>query len=128
MKRLITVGLAMFAGAALGAAAVNGLNAQGKPPGAYAVVDISEITDQKTFEQIGPKAGPSSSAFGGKFIVRTNNIVSVDGTPPKRFVVIGFDSMEKAQAWRSSPAQMEVIDLNKKSTKSRTFIVEGMAN
>jgi putative tryptophan/tyrosine transport system substrate-binding protein len=46
----------------------------------------------------------------------------------KRFVVIAFDSLEKAKAWRDSPAQKEVIDLNAKSTKSRTFIAEGMPN
>jgi hypothetical protein len=55
MNRLVTLGLAMLAGVAIGAAAVNGLSAQGQP-GAYAVVDISEITDQKTFGQILPKA------------------------------------------------------------------------
>jgi hypothetical protein len=81
MNRLATLGLAMLAGVAIGAAAVNGLNAQGKPPGGYAVVDISEIIDQKIFDQIGPKAGPSSAAFGGKYVVRTNNITSIDGTP-----------------------------------------------
>src|SRR5947209_7499811 len=45
MNQSIVVGLAMLAGAALGAAAVNGLHAQGRPPGSYAVIDISEITD-----------------------------------------------------------------------------------
>jgi uncharacterized protein (DUF1330 family) len=128
MNRLATLGLAMLAGVAIGAAAVNGLNAQGKPPGGYAVVDISEIIDQKIFDQIGPKAGPSSAAFGGKYVVRTNNITSIDGTPPKRLVIIAFDSVEKAKAWSNSPAQKEVFDLNKKSTKSRTFIAEGMPN
>jgi hypothetical protein len=34
--------------------------------------------------------------------------------------------MEKAVAWSNSPAQKEVFDLDKKSTKSRTFIAEGM--
>jgi hypothetical protein len=33
----------MLAGGAIGATAVNGLHAQGKAPGAYAVVDISAI-------------------------------------------------------------------------------------
>jgi hypothetical protein len=45
MNRYIALSLAMLAGAALGAAAVNGLHAQGKGPGAYAVFDISEINN-----------------------------------------------------------------------------------
>jgi uncharacterized protein (DUF1330 family) len=125
MNRVATLGLAMLAGVAIGAAAVNGLNAQGKPPGAYAVVDISEITDQNTFQQIVPKALPASDAFGGKYIIRTSKTTALDGTPPQRFVVIAFDSVEKAKAWDSSPAQKEVNDLRKKSTKSRVFIADG---
>jgi uncharacterized protein (DUF1330 family) len=124
MNRLAALAMALLAGAAIGAAAVNGLNAQGTP-GAYAVVDISEITDQNTFGQILPKALPASEAFGGKYIVRTSKITALDGTPPQRFVVIAFDSVEKAKAWDSSALQKEVNDLRKKSTKSRVFIADG---
>jgi hypothetical protein len=38
MNRSVTVGLAMLAGAALGAAAVEGLHAQAKPPGTAQVL------------------------------------------------------------------------------------------
>jgi uncharacterized protein (DUF1330 family) len=124
VNRLVTLGMAMLAGVAIGAAAVNGLKAQVQP-GAYAVVDISEITDQNTFGQIVPKALPASDAFGGKYIIRTGKTTALDGTPPQRFVVIAFDSVEKAKAWDSSPAQKEVNDLRKKSTKSRVFIADG---
>jgi uncharacterized protein (DUF1330 family) len=124
MNRFVTLAMALLAGVAIGAAAVNGLNAQGTP-GAYAVVDISEITDEKTFAQILPKALPASDAFGGKYIIRTAKTTGLDGTPPQRFVVIAFDSAEKAKAWDSSPAQKEVNDLRRKSTKSRVFIADG---
>lgn len=125
MTRHISMGLAMLAGAVLGAAAVNGLNAQGAAPGAYVVVDLSEITNPDVFQTLLPKAGPAATAFGGKFIMRTENIVATDGTPPKRFVVIGFDSIDKAKAWDASPAQKEITDIRLKSTKSRQFIVDG---
>jgi uncharacterized protein (DUF1330 family) len=124
MTRYIVMGIAMFVGGALGAAAVNGLHAQGKGPGAYAVVDIGEITDPAVFQTLLPKAGPANDAFGGQFVARTENIVALDGTAPKRFVIIGFESIEKAKAWDNSPAQVEVNAIRKKSTKSRTFIVD----
>ena len=124
MNRLVTLAMALLAGVAIGAAAINGLSAQGTP-GAYAVVDISEITDQNTFAQILPKALPASEAFGGKYIIRTGKTMGLDGTAPQRFVVIAFDSVEKAKAWDSSPAQKEVNDLRRKSTKSRVFIADG---
>jgi uncharacterized protein (DUF1330 family) len=126
MSRHITLGLTLLAGVAIGAFAINGLNAQGKPAGAYAIVDITEITDQKTFDQIPSKTTPASlEALGGKYVIRTNNLTSLDGTAPKRFVVIAFDSVEKAKAWDNSPALKEINDLRKKSTKSRVFIADG---
>ena len=130
MNRLATLGLAMLAGGAIGAAAVNGLSAQGKPPGAYAVVDISEITDPEGFKALGQRTNEAAAAnfkdLGGRYIVRTDKITALDGTAPKRFVVIAFDSAEKAQAWNNSPAQKDVNAIRAKTTKSRVFIVEGM--
>jgi uncharacterized protein (DUF1330 family) len=129
MNRSIGLGLAMLASFGLGAVAVNELNAQTKAPGAYAVIDISEITDSDTFvKQLLPKATPPVTAFGGQFIIRTENLVAINGTPPKRFVVIAFDSMEKAKAWENSPAQKEIDALRAKSTKSRAFIADGTIN
>jgi uncharacterized protein (DUF1330 family) len=129
MKTLFTVTIAMFAGAVLGAAAVDGLHAQGKALGAYAIVDISEITDSDTFtKQLLPKAAAPVTAFGGQFIVRTENTVVINGAPPARFVVIAFESMEKAKAWSASPAQKEIDALREKSTKSRSFIADGAIN
>ena len=129
MHQRIAMGLAMLASAAFGAVSVSGLKAQNKAPGAYAVIDISEITDSDTFtKQLLPKATPPVTAFGGQFIVRTENTVAINGTPPKRFVVIAFDSMEKAKAWENSPAQKEIDALRAKSTKSRAFIADGTVN
>ena len=126
MYRPIALGLAMLAGGAIGAVAVNGLHAQGKAPGAYAVVDISAITNPDLFKTLLPKAGPANDAFGGKYVIRTENIVGVIGTPPKRFVVIAFDSMDKAKAWSASAAQQEVDAIAAKSLNSRRLLVDGM--
>jgi len=123
MGQRITLGLAVLAGVAIGATAVGGLHAQGKP-GAYAIVDIAEITDQATFNTLLPKAGPAMKDSGGQFIIRTENITASSGTPPKRFVVIAFDNMDKLKAWAASPLQKEVDAIRDKSTKSREFFVE----
>ena len=126
MNRTIALGLVMLAGGAIGATAVNGLRAQGAAPAAYAVVDISAITNPDIFKTLGPKAGPAMAVSGGKFIMRTDKITNLDGTPPSRFVVIAFDSVAKAQAWNDFAAQKEVNDIRLQSTKSRSFVVEGM--
>jgi uncharacterized protein (DUF1330 family) len=128
MTRLISLGLALLAGVALGAVAVGGLNAQNKAPGAYAVIDISEITNPDLFKTLLSKAEAPVTAAGGKFIVRTEKITARDGAPPNRYVVIAFDSMEKAKAWGNLPAQKEIDDMRSKSTKARSFFVDGAAN
>ncbi len=130
MNRHITLGLAMLASAMFGAFAVNSLNAQSKSPGAYAIVDISEMTDANLFrEQLLPKVTPATvAAFGGQYLVRSENAVAIDGTPPRRFVVIAFDSMDRAKAWSTSQGQKEVDAIRMKATKSRQFLVEGFSN
>jgi uncharacterized protein (DUF1330 family) len=125
MNRYIPLGLAMLAGAALGAVAVNGLHAQGKGPGAYAIIDISAINSPDVFKTLLPKTAAATAAFGGKNVAVTDNIVALDGTPPKRFVVISFDSIDKTKAWYNSPAQEEINGIRKRSTNSRAFIVDG---
>ena len=121
-------GMVLIVGLVIGAAAVEGLHAQAKPP-AYVVVDIRSITDPHGLQAVIMKTAPQVlSAAGGHYVIRTNEVTSLDGTPPKRFVLIAFDSVEKAQAWHNLPAQKEIDALRAKSTDSVSFIVEGMAN
>ena len=125
MSQRIALGLALLAGVAIGATAVNGLHAQNNAPGAYAVIDISEITNPDLFKTLLPKVGASNAAFGAHNVILTEKIVGLDGTPPKRFIVLAFDSMEKAKAWDASAAQKEITGIRTKSTKSRAFLADG---
>ena len=128
MKAYYATALAMLAGAAIGATAVNGLHAQNKSPGAYAVIDISEITNQEIFKALLAKAEAPVVAAGGKFVIRTDKITVRDGVAPARFVVIAFDSMENAKLWDGLPAQKEIDDMRAKAAKARSFIVDGSVN
>jgi uncharacterized protein (DUF1330 family) len=73
-------------------------------------------------------AGRQQLNFRAHYVVRTDKITAFDGTAPKRFVVIGFDSVEKAEAWNNSAAQAAINALRAKTTKSRSFVVESLAN
>jgi uncharacterized protein (DUF1330 family) len=125
MSRYVTIGFSMLAGAALGAAAIGGLHAQSKGPGAYAIIDLSQINDRESFtQQVLKKAEPIILGGGGKFVTRTEKISALDGTPPQRFVIIAFDNADKAKAWYSSPAWKEIDAARKKFTNSRLFVVD----
>jgi uncharacterized protein (DUF1330 family) len=118
--------IALVVGIAAGGVITQGLRAQTKPP-VYVIVDIAEITDPEGFKAIPPLAGPETlTPFGGRYIIRTEKITALDGTPPKRFVVIAFDSVEKAQAWKASESAKKVDAIRDKTTKSSQFLVDGM--
>ena len=69
MNRSIALGLAMLAGAVIGAIAVDGLHAQNKAPGAYAALDLRAINSPDVFGLMyapSPTAAPcqASAAVG----------------------------------------------------------------
>jgi len=57
MNRSIALGLAMLAGAVIGATAVNGLHAQDKTLGTYAMLDLSVINSPDVFKTLPSKMG-----------------------------------------------------------------------
>jgi uncharacterized protein (DUF1330 family) len=97
--------------------------AQHSGPGAYAIIDITEVDAPKSLNEVLPKLAPSVAAFGGKFVTRTENILAFDGVPPLRFFIIAFDNMEKAQSWNNSPAQTAINIVLIQATSSRSFAV-----
>jgi uncharacterized protein (DUF1330 family) len=129
MNRLLSPGLVMLAGVAFGVAAISGLNAQGKPQ-TYVVIDITELTNPEGFTAVtaNPATSPTRlAALGGRYIIRTEAMTPLDGTPPKRFILLAFDSKEKARAWYDAPDIKEVNAIRAKTTKSYSFIAEGFA-
>jgi uncharacterized protein (DUF1330 family) len=128
VKTKYTVALAMLVGVVIGGAAIQGLHAQAKPP-SLVVIDISDVTDPGGFKAVTERTQATRMAalkeFGGRYVARTQKITALDGTAPKRMIIIAFDSPEKAQGWNSSTAQKEINTIRAKTTKSRSFIVEG---
>jgi uncharacterized protein (DUF1330 family) len=128
MNRRIASALTLLAGVAIGATAIQGLHAQAKPP-TYVVVAIRKINDAATYKTaVIDKAGPVIAAAGGRFVVRTDKITGFDGTPPQRFVLLAFDSPERAQAWHDSAAMKEIDAARVKTTDSLSFMVDALPN
>ena len=127
MKTHYTVALSLFAGAALGAAAIQGLHAQAKPQ-AYVITEV-DIIDEAAFKEFSPKVPATMQPFGGKYLVRGGRVVALDGAAaPKRVVVSVFESVDKAEAWRNSAGWKELEPIRAKAAKTRAYIAEGLAN
>jgi len=119
--------LTLLGGFALGGATIQALHAQAGPP-AYVVVAIRKINDADGFKSgVVDKASPATmAAAGGKYVIRSQSVTALDGTPPQRFVLLAFDSVAKAKAWHDLPAQKEIDAARIKTTDSLSFLVEGM--
>jgi uncharacterized protein (DUF1330 family) len=125
MKIRYSVPLAMVAGIAIGAAAVQTLHAQAKPK-AYLVTE-SEILDQAALAEYAPKAQANAKAAGGRpgVVPANGKIVGLIGDPPKRFGVSEWESLEKAQTYYKSPERQALNELRAKAQKVvRQFLVE----
>ena len=101
MKPQLGMALAALAGIGIGAAAVEGLRAQAKPP-VYHIAEI-DVTDVEAYtKEYAPKAQALIKASGGKLLAAGQNVTPIEGDPPKNVVAIQqWESMEKIQAWRS---------------------------
>jgi uncharacterized protein (DUF1330 family) len=125
MNTKLKTAIVLLAGTGIGAAVVEGLHAQAGAP-AYVVIALRKINDADGFKPVVTKAPAVVEAAGGKFVIRTDKITSLDGPPPARFILLQFDSVEKAQAWHNTEAQKELDAIRLKTTDSLAFIVEGM--
>src|SRR5438067_1519227 len=126
MNRYISVGLAMVASAALGAAAVQTLHAETKPP-AYNIAEIA-IKDQDGYnKEYLPLITKVLTEAGGKFLVRGGKTMSYEGAAPEpRVVVVQFESLDKLQASYNSAAYKDAIAIGDKYATQRIFGVEGI--
>jgi len=121
-----TIALAVAVGLGLGIIATRGLAAQAKRT-FYVVVEVDEITDAdgyKAMTKIGPTNIVEAKHADGRYLARTDNVATLDGAPPKRFVMIAFDSIEKANGFYQNTKDMTAMRI--KATKSRAFVVEGL--
>ena len=126
MKTRYTVTLAVIAGFGIGAAVVEGLHAQAKPP-VYYIAEI-ELTNPEAYtKEYAPKAQATIRAHGGRLLAAGSKVTAIEGAPPKsRVAVQVWDSMEKIQAWRNSKEYKEARKIGDKYAKFRAFTVEGL--
>jgi uncharacterized protein (DUF1330 family) len=116
--------LAVAAGTALGAVAVQGLHAQAKPK-AY-VISETEVLDAAAQTTYTPLVRAALQAAGSRPVSRPGGrVVAIDGTAPKRVGINEWDSLEQAQAFYNSKAYKDLAPQRDKAVKTvRRYIVE----
>jgi len=119
--------LAVLAGVLIGLAGAMVIHAQQtKSAPGYVIAEV-DVHDAATFAKYGAKVPDTLKPYNGHYIVRGGKVEGVEGQAPKdRFVVIAFDSAEKARAWENSPEYEAIKPIRHSSATSRVFIVEGV--
>src|SRR5262249_41656216 len=101
------------------------LHAQAKPP-VYVVTEIDVTNVDAYTKEYVPVVRPILAKSGGKLVAVSQNVTTLEGAPQKSRVAINvYDSLEKAQASRTSPEYMEARKIGDKYAKFRAYVVEG---
>jgi len=125
MKTRFVVLVSAMAGVALGAAAVQALHAQAKPP-AFVVGEIDVKNAEMLDKEYVPNASKAVRDGGGKYLVVGGKSVLFYGEPPKRIAIMAFDNLEKAEAAFNSAAYKQAKAVGDKYATFRIYAVEGV--
>ena len=76
---------------------------------AYVAVQ-AEVTDPAKFKQYQELAEPTLAAFGGKVLSAGSDLERMEGQWERpTFVLLEFESVDKAKAWYTSPEYQNAI-------------------
>jgi uncharacterized protein (DUF1330 family) len=93
---------------------------------AYIVVQV-DVKDPVRYESYKQMVPASLAKYGGRFIVRGGKTRTLEGTwAPQRFVIVEFPSLERANAWWSSPEYAEAKALRQATSSTQMIVVEGV--
>ena len=131
MKQYFGLGVGLLAGTLIGAVAVSGLRAQGKPP-VYLITEI-DVSDPEAYskefapiaQEISTAAGAELIAIGGIGGEGATPITAFEGTPPKRITVHEWNSLDDIKAWYNSAVYQEALKIGRKYATFRRYAVEG---
>lgn len=93
---------------------------------AYVVVDI-EVTAPEQYETYKLLAPPAIAAYGGRYLTRGGKTITLEGDwQPSRFVILEFESLERAQAWYDSPEYAEARQVRAGAATMQMVATEGL--
>jgi uncharacterized protein (DUF1330 family) len=92
---------------------------------AYLVIE-NEVRDEAAFTIYAAHARSAIEAAGGRRIAVGGRVFGLVGDTPSRVVITEWESLEKAQAWRESPAFARLAPLRAEAIRTlRVYVVEG---
>jgi uncharacterized protein (DUF1330 family) len=93
---------------------------------AYLIVDI-EVKDPERYAEYIKVAPDSIAKYGGRYLVRGGKTQVLEGTyQPKRFVILEFESVERAREWWASSEYAEPKKMRQAASVTNMVLAEGL--
>ncbi len=93
---------------------------------AYVIVEIT-VHNPEEYEEYKKLSLPSLAPFGGKFIARGGQVVTLEGDwHPERMVILEFPSGEKALEWWNSNVYAKAKVIRQRTASTKMIVVEGV--
>ena len=91
----------------------------------YAMVHV-DVKDAEAYAKYAELAGPAVAKYGGRFLARGGEVVTMEGREWPRNVIIQFDDMEVAQAFYNGPEYQEALSHGLPASERSYTFVEGV--
>ncbi len=125
MKARWTVVLSMLVGIILGAAAIQTLHAQAKPP--VYMIAINEVRNQEGYtKEYVPPAQKSVKDHGGVYVAAGPGTQVTGNLPNGPVVILRWDSIEALQSWHNSPDFQAALKIGEKYAQFNIIAVDGV--
>ena len=93
----------------------------------YILAEV-EVTDAKLFEEYRAQVAATLRPFGGHFLIRGGDPARLEGEQPlHRFVLLEFDSPERAREWYHSKPYQDILPLRLRSSRADVVLLNGVA-
>jgi uncharacterized protein (DUF1330 family) len=127
-RELVPTALVGIALGVLLAQAIRAQQAETPPAYIIAEVETDPTKDPAALRKYVDEVPKTLLPFNGHYIVRGGPVEALEGDKPKgTIVILGFDSLEKARGWYSSPGYSAIRPLRQSATRSRLLLVQGVA-
>jgi len=92
------------------------------------IISRVRITNADDMKRYMVEAPPTVAVFGGRYLVRGNDVKALEGTwEHERMVVVEFANKERALAWYHSDTYRPLRDLRHRSAEAVILLADGVA-
>jgi uncharacterized protein (DUF1330 family) len=88
----------------------------------------SKVKDSEKYRQYIDQVSPIVASFGGRYLVRGENILAFGSWKPERIIVIEFPSESHVQNWLWSAEYKAIAPLREAGADTRAILVDGYVN